>query len=107
MAPRRGNSIYGERNIMNKLKTIALAVVVSAGLAIAQSPQANQNNSAPNSQGQTQNQTAPAGANPAGQAGTAGTANMPKTASPLELMALLGIGGIGLGSALRRRQVTE
>ncbi|HVB40444.1 MAG TPA: hypothetical protein VNE83_06060 [Terriglobales bacterium] len=88
---------------MNKLKMIGLAVVVSAGMAMAQAP-----SQAPNSSGSqpNQNQNNNAGANPAAPAAGAQTPNagqkMPATASPLELIGLLGLGTLGVGAALRK-----
>lgn len=104
---------------MNKLKMIGLAVVVSAGMAMAQAP--SQSNQPPAQQNQSQDQNQAnqnqanqnqnnAGANPAAPAAGAATPNankkMPATASPLELIGLLGVGTLGLGLALRKPRVS-
>jgi len=87
---------------MNTLKMIGLAVVVSAGMAMAQAPSQAPN---PSNSQQNQNQSN-AGATPAAPAAGAQTPNagkkMPATASPLELIALLGLGTLGVGAAVRK-----
>lgn len=79
--------------MMNMLKMIGFAAPDTSG---SQSTPTQNNN---------------AGANPAAAAAGAQTPNagakMPATASPLELIALLGLGTLGVGAALRKPRLSE
>jgi len=111
---------------MRNIKWIFVAVLLITGLAIAQTQSGTSSSSQPSSSGNTATQgtSANTGAGASAQstpattsgqeaAGAANTGNakaaarkngkLPQTASPLPLVALLGLSSLGAGAVLRKR----
>jgi len=90
---------------MNKLLGILGTLVLGACMAFAQQPAGQNPNPQPQDQTQRQRmqQQGNQQAQP-GQQGRAGQQTLPRTASPLPLIAILGFGAIGAGVAARSRR---